>query len=249
MITKLSKIMVVFITASSIAFMGFAIALSNSGPNWMVEKENLPDYEFELSTGENPTWSAVRRDARDAPVGNSANLADVIARAYNAERQRNQDIINGTDVGATLEQQIATIEGAIGARELNIATDTNGMATRVAQLKAERDTLQQSIKNLILAANDKGEQARRIREEAERRRGSVFRLRRQMEAIETESHQLTVQRRLLLDLYYQMEGLRLRLAEREEHLVGEGAAAPVAAAGSPASPQDQNVSFEQDSDQ
>lgn len=248
MITKLSKIMVVFITASSIAFMGFAIALSNSGPNWMVEKERLPDYEFELSTGENPAWTAKRRDS-DTAAGTSPNLANVIARAYDAERQRNQAIMDGDATLGTLAEQITGMEEVIDLRKANIATDTNGMVARVDQLRATRDTLQEDIKNLILAANDKGEQARRIREEAERRRGSVFRLRRQMESIETESHQLTVQRRLLLDLYFQMEGLRLRLAEREQQLVSEGATAPVAAAGSPASPQDQNVSFEQDSDQ
>lgn len=248
MLTKLSKIMVVFIATCSIAFMGFAIALSNSGPNWRVETRNLPDYTFALSTGENPQWTATRRDEQ-AAAGTSANLADVIGRAYDAERSRNEAVINGDGSTPSLQLQIDGVEEAIGFRTANIVADTNGMAARVAQLAEERDTLQQQVKDVILAANAKGEQAKTIREEAERRRGSVFRLRRQMESIETESHQLVVQRRLLLDLWYQMEGLRLRLAEREQQLVSEGATVPTAAAQSPASPQDQNVSFEQDSEQ
>ncbi len=237
MVTKLSKIMVVFIAATSIAFMGFAIALSNSGPNWQTEMLNLPDYAFTQSEGENPTWSA-RRRTETTDVGTSANLADVIGRAYAAETQRNQALID------PIQPQIDALELNIGSRQVNVETDTKGMEARVAQLYAARETLQQQVKAIVLAATAKGEQATKIREEAERRRGSGFRLRRQMESIETETFQLTEQRRVLLDLYYQMEGLRLRLAEREQQLIREGA---TATNGSPES-VDQNVSFEQDSD-
>lgn len=240
MITKLSKIMVVFITASSLAFMGFAIALSNSGPNWQIETRSLPDYTFSLSTGENPQWSATRRTGEQA--GSTAVLADAIGRSYVAETQRNTGLME------PLPQQIAGLEQAFKAREANITTDTQGMDARFQQLHASRDTLQQQVKQIALQATAKGDQATRVREEAERRRGSGFRLRRQMETIEAETHQLTVQRRLLLDLYYQMEGLRLRLAEREQQLVSEGATVPTAAAASPATSEDQNVSFEQESD-
>ena len=240
MVTKLSKIMVVFIAATSIAFMGFAIALSNSGPNWQTEMLNLPDYAFTQSADENPTWSARRRTGEDA--GTSANLADVIGRAYAAETQRNQDLID------PLQPQIVALELNIGSRQINVETDTKGMEARVAQLYAARETLQQKVKAIVLAATAKGEQAKKIREEAERRRGSGFRLLRQKESIEAETFQLAEQRRVLLDLYYQMEGLRLRLAEREQQLIREGATVSTAAAGNPAKPVDQNVSFEQDSD-
>lgn len=239
MVTKLSKIMVVFITASSIALMGFALALSNSGPNWRTDMYDLPDYSFSLSTDVNPTWSARRRTGED--VGTSASLADVIGRAYAAETQRNQALID------PIPQQITNLETSIGARQINIDTDTKGMQARAEQLRTARTTLQQQIKNVILAATAKGDQANTIREEAGRRRGSGFRLRRQMESIETETFQLTEQRRQLLDLWYQMEGLRLRLAAREQQLIREGATVPTAAA-SNAVPVDQNVSLEQESD-
>ena len=240
MVTKLSKIMVVFIAATSIAFMGFAIALSNSGPNWQTEMLNLPDYAFTQSADENPTWNARRRTRED--VGTSANLADVIGRAYAAETERNQDLIG------PIQLRINALELNIESRQINVETDTKGMEARVAQLYAARETLQQKVKDIVLAATAKGEQAKKLREKAERRRGSGFRLRRQKEAIETETFQLTEQRRVLLDLYYQMEGLRLRLAEREQQLIREGATVSTAANGSPAKSVGQNVSFEQDSD-
>jgi len=241
MVTKLSKVMVVFIAATSIAFMGFAIALSNSGPNWQTEMLNLPDYAFTQSADENPTWSA-RRRTEAADVGTSAILADVIGRAYAAETQLNQDLID------PLQPQIVALKENIELRQVNIQTDTKGMKARVAQLYAGRETLQQKVKAIVLAATAKGEQANKIRQEAERRRGSGFRLRRQKESIETETFQLTEQRRVLLDLHYQMEGLRLRLAEREQQLIREGATVSTAAVVNPAEPLDQNVSFEQDSD-
>ena len=56
MLTIISKILVVFVTFASIAFLAFSIIVTTAGPNWQKEAEALPDYTFTQSGGEKPTW-------------------------------------------------------------------------------------------------------------------------------------------------------------------------------------------------
>ena len=66
--TTLSKILALFITAASFAFLGFVMVSLIAGPNWQGMAHEFDAYTFENSGGENPTWSAKRRDDQQ-PVG------------------------------------------------------------------------------------------------------------------------------------------------------------------------------------
>ena len=66
-------------------------------------------------------------------------------------------------------------------------------------------------------------QAVDIRAVAERTRESGMRLKRQRIQIETELYRLVEQKRQLLDLVYQMDGILQRLRDREQQLINQGA--------------------------
>ena len=66
-------------------------------------------------------------------------------------------------------------------------------------------------------------QAVDIRAVAERTRESGMRLKRQRIQIETEFYRLVEQKRQLLDLVYQMDGILQRLRDREQQLINQGA--------------------------
>ena len=58
--TRFGKILVILIAFVSLAFAGLAIVVSYAGPNWQEIAGQIEGYKFSLSTGENPTWTAVR---------------------------------------------------------------------------------------------------------------------------------------------------------------------------------------------
>ena len=65
MLTKLSKILTIFVAVASLLFMGFAITQYAGGRNWKDETRDssLENYIFTQSAGENPTWTAERKGA------------------------------------------------------------------------------------------------------------------------------------------------------------------------------------------
>jgi len=219
MLTKLSRILVVFTTAVSIAFMGTVLAIRGSGPNWIVESQNLPDYAFSQSTGENPQWSGQHRKEAQ-PVATSAVLPDVIAKAYDDAQRRNIDAIL---------PQIPPVEQRTAATKSLLESDQKGLEVRVTMVEQLIADINKQINDVAVDGDRKAGQAVEIRAEAEELRGAVARLKRQLQQVHADHYQLREQRRRLLDLLHQTRGLHLRLQERHEQLIQDGAVAPAAA--------------------
>jgi len=222
MLTKLSRILVVFTTAVSIAFMGTVLAIRGSGPNWIVESQNLPDYAFSQSTGENPQWSGQHRKEAQ-PVATSAVLPDVIAKAYDDAQRRNKEQIKA------ILPQIPPVEQRTAATKSLLESDQKGLEVRVTMVEQLIADINKQINDVAVDGDRKAGQAVEIRAEAEELRGAVARLKRQLQQVHADHYQLREQRRRLLDLLHQTRGLHLRLQERHEQLIQDGAVAPAAA--------------------
>lgn len=216
MTTKISKILVVFVTACSLAFMGFTLAMNNSGPDWRTEAEDFDDHVFTYTPGENPTW-AVKHRSDSAPLKSSPNLADLVAVAYQDGRSRNEkataDIL--AKQPAQLRDRTKTYDGFIKA-------DTVGIDARTTQLTQMYLAACKEIDDIAKEGEKQANFAIDFRNAAARRRESVFRLTREREEIETEHYRLKEQKRVLLDLLHQMRGIRLRLENREQQLIDQG---------------------------
>ncbi|MDA1164092.1 MAG: hypothetical protein O3B13_13380 [Planctomycetota bacterium] len=216
MTTKISKILVVFVTTASIAFLGIAVGIRNMGPNWQAETQNLPEYGFTQTAGENPQWtSTYRKEAQ--PHATSGSFADVIAKSYVKEMQRNDEKV------AAIAPQIAQLNKENARLAGLIEADQQGIIKREEQLVQALKDVGQLIQNV----SDEGQvlaiQAVETRADAEQTRESGMRLSRQRIQIETEQYRLTQQKRHLLDLVYQMDGILQRLRERQQQLIDQGA--------------------------
>lgn len=215
MTTKISKILVVFVTAASIAFLGIAVGISKLGPNWREETQNLPDYAFSETTGENPQWTSTQR-TESAPLA-TGSLASVIAKSYDDAARRNQDKV------AALDPQIENLKQQMARLSAFIEADEQGIGKREEQLALAMEDVGKQIQTLSIDGERLATQAVEIRAVAERTRESGMRLKRQRIQIETDLYRLVEQKRHLLDLVYQMEGILQRLRDREQQLIKQGA--------------------------
>jgi hypothetical protein len=219
MTTKISKILVVFVTAASIAFLGIAVGIRNLGPNWTEEIQNLPDYGFAQSAGENPQWSSTRR-TEGAALATSVSLPNVIAKSYDEEARRNNDRV------AEVSPQIEELKQTVARLSTLIEADEKGITKREEQLVLAMEDAGKQIQALSVEGERLATQALEVRAVGERTRESGMRLSRQRIQIATELYRLTEQKKHLLDLVYQMEGILQRLRDREQQLIEQGAVPP-----------------------
>lgn len=215
MTTKISKILVVFVTAASICFLGIAVGISKLGPNWREETQNLKDYGFAQTTGENPQWTSTQRTESAALA--TGSLPSVIEKSYVDAKQRNDDKV------AAVTPQIETLKQRIAQIAAFIEEDEKGITKRETQLALALEDVGKQIQTLSTDGERLATQAVDIRAVAERTRESGMRLKRQRIQVETELYRLVEQKRHLLDLVYQMEGILQRLRDREQQLIKQGA--------------------------
>lgn len=224
MTTKISKIMVVFVTTASIAFLGIAVGISKLGPNWREETQNLPDYAFAETTGENPEWTTTQR-TESAPLA-TGSLPNVIMKSYDDAKERNEIKVKATT------PEIEQVKQQIGRLSTFFGEDVQGIAKREEQLVQALVDVGTQIQTLSTESEVLATQAVDIRAVGERTRESGMRLKRQRIQIETELYRATQQKRLLLDQVYQIQGILHRLQDREQQLIKQGAvpnqAAPAA---------------------
>lgn len=216
MLQRFSKILVVFIATASVAFMGFAFALNNAGPNWQAEAENLDEYTFTYTPGENPTWAATYRNDPQQ-VASNRSLGAVVIRAYADAKRRNDE------AAAAITPQIQPLQDRTRAITDFVSQDMAAIRVRHDQLLSEVASLDEQIKSTGLQGDRFAEQAITIRTETERRRESVFRLKRELDQIENDHYFQIGQKQRLLDKLHQLEGIRLRLQQRHQQLLNAGA--------------------------
>lgn len=215
MTTKISKIMVVFVTTASIAFLGIAVGISKLGPNWREETQNLPDYAFAETTGENPQWTTTQR-TESAPLA-TGSLPSAIMKSYDDAKRRNEDKVAATTPQTeNIKQQMTRLSAFINEDEEGIKKREEQLAQDLVDVGTQIQTLSTEGERLATQAVD-------IRAVGERTRESGMRLKRQRIQIETELYRAVQQKRHLLDQVYQMEGILHRLQDREQQLIKQGA--------------------------
>jgi len=104
-----------------------------------------------------------------------------------------------------------------------IEADKKGLQRREEQLAATLQQVEEEIKEVALEGERFATQAVDIRADAERTREAGMRLNRQRQQIKTELYRLEQEKKHLLDLIYQMEGIVQRLQERNQQLIDRGA--------------------------
>jgi hypothetical protein len=222
MFTNISKVLTVFMTSMSVLFMGVALAIHSTGPNWEEDIQKLPDYTFKYTPGESPTWSVSHRLSSNTPIATSPVLPAVIAKAYAHQATRNQA------EQTKQEQPVEGLKAQILVMNATVEVDKKALTTRITQLTATMVDVDKKIAELDLAGDQLTKDANANRLEARDRREDKNRLLRQLQQIEADQFHLQAQKRRLLDTMFQLKGELRRLQIRNRQLIEQGATIDVA---------------------
>ncbi len=141
MTTQISKILTVFVTVASVAFMAVVIAnVRAGGPNWVLKSKAIPEVAFDRANPEAP-WTAKKRvDGSD--MGGGPILAAAITSAQ-------KKLIDAEKTAQTdLDQKINARKNAIAEAKAQITADLDAMQRRQVDLDAQYVVLEKQLEQL-----------------------------------------------------------------------------------------------------
>ncbi len=209
--TRFGKVLVVLIAFVSLAFAGFAIVIAYAGPNWQEMAGQIEGYKFTLSTGENPTWSAVRSQG-DEQVSTDKNLAKVIDAVLADKLKRLKDVAADFQ-GRTppLTEELTKTQAANLADVPALEAYITAEQARIAALNVELAKLEASV----LAQTNA---AQKIENIASDRRDDVVRLGAELAEVQADQFRLAAIRRQLAEELEQVNGNIERAEERQNQI-------------------------------
>ena len=222
--TTFSKILALFTTAACFAFLGFVTVSLIAGPNWAGETHEFPDYAFEYSGGENPTWSVKSRDNDQAVGGGSPVLPKKIVDVLNAIKQEQQAEITLLDEGDPqkgikginqLDDEIHNAETGIEVllyKDIAALNQYRGkLVNDLERVQTANETTSREVTNLVTTVEG-------IYLEAERRRADIYRLQNLVAEAETDRYRAVEHQKKLRDVWERYQGVKHRLKERNQIL-------------------------------
>lgn len=214
--TKLSKILAVFVAVASLAFVGFAIAASFGGPDWSeaMSADYFKAYEITKSEGAEATWSATR-GSDDGQVATSKVLPEVLTKVMDEVQQQRQAEI----------QELQAREPLLAARLADLEkykeVDEKALEEHISKLRERLANLTQQESELTSQVTAMAVEARKVERQIGARREDIIRLNQQVEELKTDLYRLDVIRDQLRDLNFQLIEHLDRAAERQNGLSKE----------------------------
>lgn len=209
--TNAGKALAVFVTVAALSFMAFAGAVLLGGPNWFGMSQEMDEYTFTPSTGQDLSWSAKHRPT-DTSVGSSGILPQVLLGALKDQQQRLTDRQTKLDQMITdVTQKIAEIEKAQAEDSAALEARTKEFGEMLAQLNAEIAQTQKDLGDLTRKTNAINRQLK-LRTEDEYRLKSLLAL------LRTDHERLVDQKGELTDILILLEGGIERLQRRKSQL-------------------------------
>jgi hypothetical protein len=222
--TTFSKILALFTTAACFAFLGFVTVALIAGPNWQGETNNYPNYTFEYSGGETPTWSAKRRDDDQAVGGASPVLPKKLVDVLSQIKQEQQAKIGLLDNGDPQTQTVGIqeLDQYLHDSELGIQAllykDIAALNRQETKLQGDLKIVRDSLETTSREVTDLVTTIESIYIEAERRRADIYRLQNLVAEAETDRHRSIAHQKKLRDVWERYQGVIDRLKERNEVL-------------------------------
>lgn len=210
--TRFAKIFVVFVTAASLGFAAFALAMFAGGPNWDAWA-NAPAVADHVSIvrSETGTYSATVRTTGEQ-LGSSENQADIVlkaqARVLADARAKLQDV---QDRITRLSPQKAVVADSIAA-------DRAGLDKHAAIWSAELQALATQIATVTDNLTQTGAQAQQLQEQLKELRFEVLRTRNQLELLRDDQYVSELQKQALEDELLLLQENRKRLERRQAGL-------------------------------
>ena len=230
MTTLISKILAVFVTIASVAFMAVVMAnVSAGGPNWTAKSKELAEVSFERANPQAP-WTAKRRtdnsDMGSGPILPAA-IVSVQKKLLDEERTKQAD----------LDAKIAQRKSAITESRALIDADLAAMKRREADLdKQFADLLEQMNQ---LSQNFTMESKKQTEDLAilKLRSQEYILIKNQLEELKAQREVATEELARLKALVYQAKANLERAQTRQELLKSDGAPIYDDAGAEPVGPQ------------
>ncbi len=141
MTTLISKILAVFVTIASVAFMAIIMAnVSAGGPNWVQKSKELSEVSFERANPQAPWTAKKRTDGSDMGGGPILPAAIVSAQKKLLETERAQQTV--------LDTEIARNKSRIAEAKVLIDVDLDAMKRREADLDKQFAELMEQMNQL-----------------------------------------------------------------------------------------------------
>ena len=212
---SLGKVMVVFVTATSLGFAAFALSLVTGGPNWKAEAESdelTKDFVFTTTPGEKPTYTVKTRRTGDAVGSQSTLLAETVVNA------RQRQLKDAKEKETALLTEIEKIKPQIAQIKALIPQDQAGLVARAQILDKLLGELNEAIQTATAAFTAKATEIQQIRKTGEERREEGFRLKNQLELLRTDLFVAQAQQQILEGELVRVEENLKRLQRREQQL-------------------------------
>ncbi|MEZ5943366.1 MAG: hypothetical protein R3C18_18375 [Planctomycetaceae bacterium] len=211
-LTRISKVLAVFLAVGSIAFVGFAIATTFGEPDKLrvLDDPLFDGYAVSKQVG-GTQWEA-KRGIDGSSVGTSENVLDVIVKVLGEIDQTNkQQVQFNQQQQAEMQTKIEELVALSAADDAALKAFEDKNREYLATITAE----EQKTSSDVIAATAKSQQ---LELELARRRGDVFRLKQQVEELKTDIFRLQQIETQLENLQQQINGDLQRATDRNEQL-------------------------------
>jgi DNA repair exonuclease SbcCD ATPase subunit len=224
--TTFSKILALFTTAACFAFLGFVTVSLVAGPNWQGETNDYPNYVFEYTGGEAPTWAAKRRDNDQAVGGANKVLPKKIVEVLTQIEKEQKDRIALLDNGNPDPQNRVLGIGDLDALihdpnqgiEVMLYKDIAALNRQEQKLQADIAKQRDALETTSREVTDQVTAIEAIYIEAERRRGDIYRLQNLAAEARTDEYRADEHQKKLRDVWERYQGVIAQLKQRNEIL-------------------------------
>jgi hypothetical protein len=209
--TKVAKVLVVFTTVMSLAFLAFIGVTAVAGPNWQGTAAELDGYTIERVPGDVVSYKVTERVA-GKDLGAKPNLPAAIVAAQTDRIQA--QTARKTD----LDAQIAAVRQARDEEKPASEQDAAGVQLRLGQLAEALDQLDQQVLALTQEGTKQAQEAEKVRSEAAARRADVARLQNELAAVRADRYRVEEQIAQLKQRLIRIGGQIDRAERRREQL-------------------------------
>lgn len=211
--TRISKVLAVFVAVASLAFVGFAMATTFGGPNWRVVMQAEEFKGYRITQSPDGMWSATR-GSDEGQVASSKVLPEVLSKVMDEVQQQRQERIQQVQGRIQpLEQKIADLDAFQYVDEEALKKYEDDLRKRLADTRQQEA---ETASRVIAATSD----AQKLENQIAARREDILRLIQEVEELRADQFRLREIRAQLNDLLNQLDG-NIERAEHRQKLLQE----------------------------